>query len=106
MDRIDESRKAKAQINCSATTRITQYLVKGSCPHNLITYQNQSLSVRPAIIVDNNLRGAQVCQITSGWALIIACLLVRCGSSVYDQKNWSLSKDFGLMMPEADNTML
>jgi len=28
---------------------------------------------------------------TSGWALMIACLLVLCGSSVYDQKNGLLS---------------
>ena len=26
---------------------------------------------------------------TSGYALIIACRRVLCGSSVYDQKNWS-----------------
>lgn len=44
MDTIDESRRAKAQSNCSATTSITQYLVKGSGPHNLITYQSSSVS--------------------------------------------------------------
>lgn len=56
--------------------------------------------------MSDNCGALKFVQITSGWALIIACLLVRCGSSVYDQKNWSLSKDFGLMMPEADDTML
>lgn len=96
MDTIDESRRAKAQSNCSATTRITQYFVKGSGPHNLITYQSSSVS--PVDL------GAQFVN-TSGWALIIACLLVRCGSSVYDQKNLSHSKDCGLM-PEANDTIL
>lgn len=32
---------------------------------------------------------------TSGWALIIACLLERCGSSVYVQKKWSSTKASG-----------
>lgn len=97
MDTIDESRRAKAQSNCSATTRITQYFVKGSGPHNLITCQSSSVSRVdfPALKVVN----------TSGWALIIACLLVRCGSSVYDQKNWSDSKDCGFL-PEANDTIL
>lgn len=95
MDTIDVPRRAKAQSNCSATTRITQYLVKGSGPHNLITYQSSSVS---------HVDFRRPSRRTSGWALIIACLLVRCGSSVYDQKNWSHSK-CGLM-PEANDTML
>lgn len=86
IDTIDVSRKAEAQNNCSATTRITQYLVKGSGPHRLMTYQSSSASGFDF--------GVQlVC--TSGWALIIACLLVLCGSSVYDQRNWSHSEDCG-----------
>ena len=64
-ERTGEFRRSTAQINCNATTASTKYFVKGSGPQSLVT---------------------------SGCAFMIACLRVLCGSSVYDQKNWSPSK--------------
>lgn len=93
IDTMDVSRKAEAQNNCSAMTIITQYLVKGSGPHSLRTYQSSSVSR-----VDFGVQF--VC--TSGWALIIHCLLVLCGSSVYDQRKWSHSEDGGFGSDDND----
>lgn len=78
-ERTGEFRRSTAQVNCNATTANTKYFVKGSGPQSLIT---------------------------SGCALMIACLRVLCGSSVYDQKNWSPSKraDFSFGRSSSEET--
>lgn len=55
------SRRACAQMICRDTTASTSHLVNGSGPHSFVT---------------------------SGCFLMIACRRLRCGSSVYVQKNW------------------
>ena len=42
-ERTAEFCKSIAQINCSATTASTKYLVKGSGPQSLVTYRDVSL---------------------------------------------------------------
>ena len=46
------------------------------------------------VVVSNGHRREELGVTTSGWALIIACLLVRWGSSVYVQKKRSWSSSF------------
>jgi hypothetical protein len=56
-------------------------LVSGSGPQSLVTYHT-TLSATSQLRKEMEGRRGQ----TSGWALIIAILRVRCGSSVYVQK--------------------
>lgn len=79
-DQKGVSRKMKAQVICRATTKATTYLVNGSGPQSFVTWREQMIS---CLISHRELECARR---TSGCALMIASLLVRCGSSVYVQK--------------------
>ena len=73
-------RRHAAHRICSDTTARTSHLVNGSGPHSLRT-----LIYQLDLFCLAKLEG----RYTSGCALMIACLRVLCGSSVYVQKNCS-----------------
>ena len=92
---IEVSRRRYAQQIWRETTPRTTYLVRGSGPQSLVTcffirellgmVQLEMQMLRWKKSVYNNTEANE--GRTSGWALIIACRLERCGSSVYVQKN-------------------
>lgn len=75
-DRSGVSLRSIAQRVCKETTAATTYLVSGSGPQSLVICANKSIDIQTEILR----------ALTSGCAFMIACLLVRCGSSVYVQK--------------------
>lgn len=105
------------------TTPRTTHLVRGSGPHSLVTYRHIitriSIAIASVVAVRRPGKWPGICRSsadlrmesspsphatmrvrktglrTSGWALIIACRLERCGSSVYVQKKWSSTKASG-----------
>lgn len=102
---MEVSRRRYAQQTWSETTPSTTYLVKGSGPQSLVTcfyervVRDDSIGDGDGIEMEEKSRSITTRTgdegRTSGWALIIACRLERCGSSVYVQKNWSSTIDSG-----------
>jgi hypothetical protein len=62
-----------AQSNWIDTTSVTVYFVRGSGPQSLVTCRRAS---------QNGSQQSNALRVTSGCALMMACLRVRCGSSV------------------------
>ena len=108
-------------MSCRETTPRTTHFVRGSGPHSLVTWIETRISTVIAFVGEFAVRDsgqvyagtlrypplgvvpepqttpdAHVTRsFTSGWALIIAWRLERCGSSVYVQKKWSSTRASG-----------
>ena len=91
-DTIGVLRSEMAQRSCKLKTTSTTYLVQGSGPQSLVTFELSAQQQQAG--------GSQVR--TSGWALMIACRLVLWGSSVYDQKKRSAPTLVGCSLGESD----